>query len=79
MAKRKRYRYMPIDAAPGTKVALWKTDWGHQHDRDLLKELGIKKYQVCTVKQTDIHSCSTTLWLEEYPDHGFNTVNWATF
>lgn len=74
---RRRYDYMPIDAASGTVVYFWKPGNGYPHDRERCERLGLKKYGAYTVAMTDIHQSSTTLYLREFPKERFNTVMFA--
>lgn len=68
--------YMDIYSPPGTKVAFvfpnagWNGDaaWALKH-----MELGA----IRTVRYIEVHSSSSTLYLEEHPKIGFNTVNFA--
>jgi hypothetical protein len=71
------YEYMDIYSAPGTKVVLWKPQNGWPHDKEQIERLGMKVGQEFTVQRTDVHSSSTTLYLKEFPNHKFNTVNFG--
>lgn len=68
---------MPIDAAPGTKVAYAYPNNGTEFDKDKLAKLGLNVGDVFTVETTEISGFSTTLRLCEFPLERFNTVNFT--
>lgn len=75
--KRRRFELMDIESPPGTKVVLWKPKNGWPADQDRIKRLGMKKYQEFTVARTIVYDSSTTVYLVEFPDEQFNSVNFG--
>jgi hypothetical protein len=68
---------MPIDAPEGTKVVFAFPNNGEQVDKDRLGRLGLKVGAEFTVEETEISGFSTTLYLREFPEEWFNTVNFT--
>lgn len=70
-------RCMPIDAPEGTKVVFAFPNNGERGDKDRLGRLGLKEGDEFTVEKTEISRFSTTLYLREFPEERFNTVNFS--
>jgi hypothetical protein len=68
---------MNIYSRPGTKIRMLYPDYGHKHDQDRIKKLGITSDMILTVDYTVVHNYSTELYIKEYPDLMFNVVNFV--
>ena len=68
-------RTMAITTPPGAKVVMAYPKNGYSFDQHGLLKLGIKKGDVFTVSHIEINRSSSTLFLVEFPDIQFNTVN----
>lgn len=68
---------MPIFVPPGSRVVLAFPDHGTLSDQARLSRLGLVRGAVFTVQATEALPFRTTLFLREFPNERFNTVNFA--
>lgn len=61
--------YAPV----GTKVT-YLDENGYDYDRRYAIDCGLIKGQQYTLESVDVGSWSSTVYVEEFPDKGFNTV-----
>lgn len=67
---------MNIYSQPGEKVIFSYPTAGHKHDQDkVLKYLTLN--ETYTVKELDVESYHTDVFLEEFPDIAFNSVHFT--
>jgi hypothetical protein len=68
-----RFIVIDIDTHPGEQVYFAHPTNGHPSDKAFAQKLLVHGY-VYTVAFLDVHSCSSTLYLREFPGIGFNSV-----
>lgn len=64
---------MRIDAPYGTKVKFTHPTYGWPRDIEMAKRY-LKLNQIYTVLRTVIYDSSTTVYLQEFPNISFNSV-----
>lgn len=65
---------MDIYAKRGSKVVFANPTAGYPHHQQECKDAGLVVGATYTVAETEVHSSSSRVFLQEFPGRGFNTV-----
>lgn len=69
---------MNIFAGKGDLVRYQYQEFGYEHDKALCTK-HLQLGEVYTVEKTSVGSDSSHVWLKEFPNIAFNTVNFEDF